>query len=211
MVRLLGRAVPAMLIREAARQQAQRPKWIVTGRASLWPPIYSGIARTIEAMNGGEPLAAPFDPHDMKNAIVYGARSLAISGLEVDDGTRHPYAMVSYRPADGGIAEIRYLPTEQRERDGVRTPFIANSWLSRVLPGLGEPGDARTISRDEIVRLFTVFGQRAAIDVRQMRAPANTFGANRDVEITWEQIGEKIRFRIGDVTVEADESRIAGG
>lgn len=209
--RLLGRAVPAMLIREAERLGASAPEWVVTGRASLWPPIYEGISRTVTALGRGKSLAPqPFAAEDMKNAIVHGARSLAITGLELTDGASHPYALVLYDEGDEAIGQIDYLGTEGRPEGSRKVAYRANCWLSRVLPGLGDPGTPETITRAEIARLFAAFGQKVTVDECLVRRVGLTGGGPQEVEIGWEQRGQDIVFRVGDIVVQVRPNRLAG-
>lgn len=209
--RLLGRAVPAMLIREAVRLGALAPEWVVTGRASLWPPIYEGISRTVTLMGRGKSLAPlPFAADDMKNAIVHGARSLAITGLELTDGASHPYALVLYDEGEEAISHIDYLGTEGQAEGSRKVAYRANCWLSRVLPGLGDAGTPETITRAEIAQLFAAFGQKVTVDECLVRRVGLTGGGQQEVGIGWEQRGQDIVFRVGDIFVPVRPNRLAG-
>ncbi len=169
--RTLGYAVPAMLIREARRLNLGDPQWVVTGRASLWPSVFTGIGRTAQML--GQPASAvpqkPFSADDMKNATVYGAARLATAGLEITDGADHSYALVLHDDGRGVVSEIEYLDTRSRSEGNKSVRFLPNRWLSRVLPGLDDVGSDTDITRDEIIRLFGIFGQKVVVDQSQVK------------------------------------------
>jgi hypothetical protein len=210
--RTLGYAVPAMLIREARRLNVRDPQWVVTGRASLWPSVYMGIRRTAE-MLGQESSAVPLRPFsadDMKNATVYGAARLATAGLEITDGVDHSYALVLHDDGRGIVSEIEYLDTRSRSEGNKSVRFLPNRWLSRVLPGLDEIGSEQDITREEIVRLFGIFGQKVVVDQCQVKPGGLAGGHDQLVEISWKRRNSDVEFTVGDIIVRQPRSRLAG-
>lgn len=210
--RTLGHAVPAMLIREARRLNVPDPKWVVTGRASLWPSIFSGIRHTAETF-GQEVDAAPLKPFtadDMKNATVYGAARLATAGLEITDGVDHSYALVLHDDGRGVVSDIDYLDTRSRSEGNKSVRFLPNRWLSRVLPGLDEVGTADDITREEIVHLFGIFGQKVVVDQCQVKPGGLAGGQDQLVEISWKRRNSDVEFTVGDIIVRQPRNRLAG-
>ncbi len=210
--RTLGYAVPAMLIREARRLNLGDPQWVVTGRASLWPSIFTGIGRTTQLLGQTRDAAPsrPFSPDDMKNATVYGAARLATSGLEVTDGADHSYALVLHDDGRGVVSEIEYLDTRTRSEGNKSVRFLPNRWLSRVLPGLDDIGSENDITRDEIVRLFGIFGQKVVVDQSQVKPGGLAGGQDQHVEISWKRRNTDVEFTVGDIIVRQPRSRLAG-
>ncbi len=210
--RTLGYAVPAMLIREARRLGLDDPQWVVTGRASLWPSIFTGIGRTAQLL--GQPIDVvpqrPFSADDMKNATVYGAARLATSGLEITDGADHSYALVLHDDGRGVVSEIEYLDTRSRSEGNKIVRFLPNRWLSRVLPGLDDVGSNNDITRDEIVRLFGIFGQKVVVDQSQVKPGGLAGGQDQNVEISWKRRNAEVEFTVGDIIVRQPRSRLAG-
>lgn len=210
--RTLGHAVPAMLIREARRLNVRDPKWVVTGRASLWPSIFSGIRHTAEAF-GQESDAAPlrpFNADDMKNATVYGAARLATAGLEITDGADHSYALVLHDDGRGVVSDIEYLDTRSRSEGNKSVRFLPNRWLSRVLPGLNDIGTEQDITREEIVHLFGTFGQKVVVDQCQVKPGGLSGGQDQLVEISWKRRNSDVEFTVGDIIVRQPRNRLAG-
>ncbi|MDF1610325.1 hypothetical protein PZ897_19260 [Hoeflea sp. YIM 152468] len=210
--RTLGYAVPAMLIREARRLNLGDPQWVITGRASLWPSVFTGIGRTTQLLGQSSDAAPmrPFAADDMKNATVYGAARLATSGLEITDGADHSYALVLHDDGRGVVSEIEYLDTRSRSEGNKSVRFLPNRWLSRVLPGLDDVGSDMDISRDEIVRLFGVFGQKVVVDQSQVKPGGLAGGQDQHVEISWKRRNSDVEFTVGDVIVRQPRSRLAG-
>lgn len=210
--RTLGYAVPAMLIREARRLGLDDPHWVVTGRASLWPSVFTGIGNTAQLL--GQPIDAvpqrPFSADDMKNATVYGAARLATSGLQITDGADHSYALVLHDEGRGVVSEIEYLDTRSRSEGNKVVRFLPNRWLSRVLPGLDDIGSENDISRDEIVRLFGIFGQKVVVDQSQVKPGGLAGGQDQNVEISWKRRNSEVEFTVGDIIVRQPRSRLAG-
>lgn len=210
--RTLGYAVPAMLIREARRLGLEDPQWVITGRASLWPSVFSGIGNTAQLL--GQSVDAvphrPFNADDMKNATVYGAARLATSGLEITDGADHSYALVLHDEGRGVVSEIEYLDTRSRSEGNKMVRFLPNRWLSRVLPGLDEVGTPNDITRDEIIRLFDVFGQKVVVDQSQVKPGGLAGGGDQNVEISWKRRNSEVEFTVGDIIVRQPRSRLAG-
>lgn len=210
--RTLGHAVPAMLIREARRLNVRDPKWVVTGRASLWPSIFSGIRHTAETF-GQETDAAPmkpFAPDDMKNATVFGAARLATAGLEITDGVDHSYALVLHDDGRGVVSDIEYLDTRSRSEGNKSVRFLPNRWLSRVLPGLNDVGTDQDITREEIVHLFGIFGQKVVVDQCQVKPGGLAGGQDQLVEISWKRRNSDVEFTVGDIIVRQPRNRLAG-
>lgn len=210
--RTLGHAVPAMLIREARRLNVSDPKWVVTGRASLWPSIFSGIRHTA-ATFGQDEIAAPLKPFaadDMKNATVYGAARLATAGLEITDGVDHSYALVLHDDGRGVVSDIEYLDTRSRSEGNKNVRFLPNRWLSRVLPGLNEIGTEEDITREEIVQLFGLFGQKVVVDQCQVKPGGLAGGQGQLVEISWKRRNSDVEFTVGDIIVRQPRNRLAG-
>ena len=210
--RTLGHAVPAMLIREARRLNVRDPQWVVTGRASLWPSIFSGIRHTAKTF-GQDIDAAPLKPFtadDMKNATVYGAARLATAGLEITDGVDHSYALVLHDDGRGVVSDIEYLDTRTRSEGNKSVRFLPNRWLSRVLPGLNEIGSERDITREEIVHLFGVFGQKVVVDQCQVKPGGLAGGHDQLVEISWKRRNSDVEFTVGDIIVRQPRNRLAG-
>ncbi|VVT29935.1 conserved hypothetical protein [Hoeflea sp. EC-HK425] len=210
--RTLGYAVPAMLIREARRLNLGDPQWVVTGRASLWPSVFTGIGRTAQML--GQPASAvpqkPFSADDMKNATVYGAARLATAGLEITDGADHSYALVLHDDGRGVVSEIEYLDTRSRSEGNKSVRFLPNRWLSRVLPGLDDVGSDTDITRDEIIRLFGIFGQKVVVDQSQVKPGGLAGGQDQHVEISWKRRNSDVEFTVGDIIVRQPRSRLAG-
>ncbi len=210
--RTLGYAVPAMLIREARRLGLEDPQWVVTGRASLWPSVFTGIGNTAQLL--GQPVDAaphrPFSADDMKNATVYGAARLATSGLEITDGADHSYALVLHDEGRGVVSEIEYLDTRSRSEGNKIVRFLPNRWLSRVLPGLDDVGSENDITRDEIVHLFGIFGQNVVVDQSQVKPGGLAGGQDQNVEISWKRRNSEVEFTVGDIIVRQPRSRLAG-
>jgi len=210
--RTLGYAVPAMLIREARRLNLGDPQWVITGRASLWPSVFTGIGRSAQLLGQARDAAPlrPFSPDDMKNATVYGAARLATSGLEITDGADHSYALVLHDDGRGVVSEIEYLDTRSRSEGNKSVRFLPNRWLSRVLPGLDDVGSDNDITRDEIVRLFGVFGQKVVVDQSQVKPGGLAGGQDQHVEISWKRRNSDVEFTVGDIIVRQPRSRLAG-
>jgi len=172
--RFLGVAVPAMMAQEARRVGLRDLNWVVTGRTSLWPPIYSAISDTIRAMNVGKmTYAHPFAPEEMKTAIVEGARAFAYTRLNVSEGAPAPLAIIRMGPmprpnAQGvtvkALEYVKYLDQDEvppgDETGTFQVPDRSDAFVCSILPGLNESGIGGPIDRTEIQGLFKLFGIR---------------------------------------------------
>ncbi|MDH6269465.1 hypothetical protein M2360_004893 [Rhizobium sp. SG_E_25_P2] len=202
-VRFLGRALPAMLAREAHWLGPSRPKptWIITGRTSLWPPLFSEIARTVKELGGGALLKpTPFEPEEMKNAVVLGARELAHSSLNLGDRAVRPLAIVRWRPAFDGapstnsINSVHYLETSGLPKGEKMIDAAPDSYVVRALPGLHHDEHNSSISRDEIIHLFNVFGQSP---VEELIKIDHQPGGPDKVKLEWERDGTSVHIHTG--------------
>jgi hypothetical protein len=162
----------------------------------------------------GQPASAapqkPFSADDMKNATVYGAARLATAGLEITDGADHSYALVLHDDGRGVVSEIEYLDTRSRSEGNKSVRFLPNRWLSRVLPGLDDVGSDSDITRDEIIRLFGIFGQKVVVDQSQVKPGGLAGGQDQHVEISWKRRNSDVEFTVGDIIVRQPRSRLAG-
>lgn len=162
-VALLGRAVPAMLAREAKRRNRTDVTWFVTGRTPLWPPLFETIAETVRSTGVGA-LAdtRPFSAAQMKTAVVEGAISLSQTNLDLSDRETLPLAWVRRVSAMVDelsmqsilrLEEVRYLDNLLSS-----TPLPVHDWsLAHVLPGLQDDTNSPQIGRNQIEELFREF------------------------------------------------------
>ena len=146
----------------------------------------------------------------MKNATVYGAARLATAGLEITDGVDHSYALVLHDEGRGTVSDIEYLDTRTRSEGNKSVRFLPNRWLSRVLPGLDEVGSDQEISREEIVQLFGIFGQKIIVDQCQVKPGGLAGGQNQLVDVSWKRRNSDVEFTVGDVIVRQTRNRLAG-
>lgn len=183
--RLLGVGVPAMLWREARRQNLGDLKWFITGRAGLWAPIYAAVAGTVRDLGAGEmAFDKPFDAAEMKAAVVKGAVELARHNqLEASEAVVGPIATVSFEPGMSGIDgvsgqridSVRYhdvpvgnggVPIEIELSEG-------NVQICRCLPGLDTSAyEGIDLDRNELWLLFKLFGQDLIIDQKWIERDA---------------------------------------
>ncbi len=170
--RLLGVGIPAMLAREAERLGLRDVEWVITGRTALWPPIYQAVLDTVSSLGGGKVRSPqPFEPDEMKEVVVHGARAFPQSTLTLTEDQTYTVAVISEdaipRANDQGykilpILEVTYLD-DQRIRltsDGDEFKIKSQGHLKLALakPGLDKKGEGSEITLAEIQGLFDMFG-----------------------------------------------------
>ncbi|GAB5447449.1 hypothetical protein [Gymnodinialimonas sp.] len=170
--RLLGVGIPAMMAREAERLSVRDVEWVITGRTALWPPIYQAVLDTISSLGGGNVRSPqPFEPNEMKEVVVHGARAFPQSALTLTEDQIYTVAVISEdaipRSNDQGyrilpIMEVTYLD-DQRTRligDGDEFEIKSQGHLKLALakPGLHKKGEGSAITLAEIQGLFDMFG-----------------------------------------------------
>jgi hypothetical protein len=143
------------------------PTWIVTGRAALWPPLFSAIRKTIAELGpdaGALVQPRPFSPDNMKRAVVAGAVQLAGEPWTIsDEGVYNPIALITYRTSSdlsGGatrsIADIIRVVDDDSSAPAPRVVETRETFsIARILPGL----DAEE-GRSARIELFNQLGLR---------------------------------------------------
>lgn len=168
--KVLGEAVPTLLLREAARKGCTSLSWIVSGRTMLWPPIYRQLRDTV-ARSGlaGQVPPLPDEPEKLKQRVIEGARSMVAANVEISEGALNPLALLSTRPnfKDGvqPISDVTYLDGDNSTRTVTRA---AHHYLVDAMPGLDEKYLRKLMSVEEIERLFGYFEERLYRTVRNL-------------------------------------------
>lgn len=98
-VEALGRIVPEIAIETARGFDPLQPlNIIVTGRTSLWPPLYSEITKTVADSGHAAKMLSPmpFAAQEMKTAVVRGASLIARENLDklLRPVQRNPVAII---------------------------------------------------------------------------------------------------------------------
>jgi hypothetical protein len=198
-----------MTMAEVERLRLASPRWIVTGRAALWPPLYQAIRRTLSrqaAANGNLPREVPFDPDTMKKAVLSGAIALAQQPhLDLGAEVLNPLAVVTYAgPGESArpetwfdmpnIKSVKYIAESGLPEGTLSVRARGRFAIVRALPGLDD--DER---RDRRIQLFRVMGIPPWISIGEDVFPAGpaTAGHN-DYTLHWLRRGGKIFIKIID-------------
>lgn len=169
--RLLGKAVPTLLLRAAAAEQdISSLHWVISGRGALWAPIYEQIVKTAqEARIGGEPDPAPASAHALKTRAINGARNLVESGCDIDSSLPNTLAIVETFPnkvqasnfeAVSPISNITYLKDSRGRKTWMRR---TNSYLVNAFPGLDDIFEPELMPTSDIQVLFASLGKNLGV------------------------------------------------
>jgi hypothetical protein len=197
--RFLGTVLPRMVMREVKRLKRKAPSWIVTGRTTLWPPLYAAIGAVADSEPGSRMASArPFPPPEMKVAVINGALALASNPhLPLGNDILNPLAVVSIA-ADAQIADprqarsvhritriaaIKYLMDSDQRTGNDRVSCTGRCELVRAVPGLSD-SEGQGSPDKEALEMFAAFGilpyERLVSDIA-LTASAD----QRDVRVTW--------------------------
>jgi hypothetical protein len=209
LVELMGEALPAMTAAEASRLELGPMRWIVTGRAALWPPLYEAIRRTVDAADGGARLVPekPFSADLMKEAVLLGAIQLANERLDLGTTVLYPLAVLTdsrRQPArdpgaSRGVAEstfggLRYLDGSRMPDGAVENLAVQGRFqIVRALPGLDDP-----LTRDRRVALLDMVRIRPWDDVCNQefyRAPSDN---QKNITLRWRRSESSIEITVED-------------
>ena len=78
------------------------------------------------------------------------------------------------------------------------------------MPGLNDVGTDQDITREEIVHLFGIFGQKVVVDQCQVKPGGLAGGQDQLVEISWKRRDSDVEFTVGDIIVRQPRNRLAG-
>lgn len=204
-VELMGKELPAMTAAEADQLGLKATRWIVTGRAALWPPLYEAIGR---AVAGGLALDRPFEADVMKKAVLLGATDLAREpNLDLGTDVLNPLAILSDRsrmPAvDGGPGgrrgALRYIHASRQPVGFIDdVPVHGRFQIVRALPGLDDPKTC-----DRRLALLEAMGVQPWIDVCNQdffRVAESDTDVTSRFRLDWRRVGSNIWLTITDPT-----------
>jgi hypothetical protein len=206
-VELMGRELPAMAAAEAEMLGMRETRWIVTGRAALWPPLYEEIGRSV---SGALAQARPFRPDVMKQAVLLGATDLAREP-HLDLGTEvvNSLAILSdgrrMRPGVEGShrGTLRYIDASREKHGFVDDIRVYGRFqIVRALPGLDDPTTC-----DRRLALLDAMEIRPWVDVCNRdfsRSPTQTASGAARFRIEWQHVGtSSIRLIVTDPAANA--------
>jgi hypothetical protein len=167
LMEVMGRELPSMALHESFKLGADAAV-VVTGRAALWPLLYEAIVQAIQGHQVGKAYMArskPFDPEQMKQAVVSGAIHVAreMQGRELDMDVENPIALIFFSlgieapgrlgarrvphkviVVDDGALQAATPPADVRQ-----VPIDGSFLIARIIPGLDRAEGMR-----ERLRLF---------------------------------------------------------
>jgi hypothetical protein len=205
-VDFMGEVLPAMTIAEVQRLGMAPPRWIVTGRAALWPPVYHAIEQTIAAQGGRAGAMAremPYSPDVMKKAVLLGAVGLAQEPhLGLGEEALNALAVVTYGgPGEGApalqfspVKSVHYLDGAQDAGGKLKLEVPGRFDLVRSLPGLD---DAQTRARR--LELLQEMGvppwEPVATGISPIRHHSEP---DRPYYLSWQQRGSQLFITLED-------------
>lgn len=209
LVEFMGEVLVAMTIAEARRMGMPPPRWIITGRAALWPPLYQAIERTIDAHAGAAGVMSremPYPPDTMKKAVLLGAIGLAQEPhLSLGADVLNSLAVVSYGGAGEGadrigafdlpvIKSVRYIDASRNADGTLKLETRGRFAIVRALPGLD---DEQT--RDRWMRVFQEMGIPPWVSIGGDIFPIHSRpGADQSYQLHWRRRGSRIWITILD-------------
>ncbi|TMI99526.1 MAG: hypothetical protein E6G97_21640 [Alphaproteobacteria bacterium] len=207
-VELMGEALPAMTMAEVKRLQLSSPRWIITGRAALWPPLYQAVRNAVRSSGGAHPVPEkPFDPDRMKEAVLLGAIGLAQQPhLDLGTDVLNALAVVTYGgPGEAGPAEswfdmplirsVTYLNDSAERHEGSLSLKTRGRFaIVRALPGLDEEA-----TRDRRIQLFRILGIKPWVSIGDDVFPAHFRpGGQHQYALHWIRQGGHIFIKVSD-------------
>lgn len=211
-VEFVGEVLPALSVAELRRLGLPPPRWIVTGRAALWPPLYRAIQRTFAEEGESAGVMAremPYRPDMMKQAVLLGAIGLAQEPhLHLGADVLNTLAVVVYGGAGEGAARtgtldapvvnsIRYIDDTRSAHGQFRLETRGRFAIVRALPGLDDAEN-----RDHWLRLFHEMGVEPWVSLGQDIFPVRRrAGTDQSYMLSWQRRGSRIWITIVDEAI----------
>jgi hypothetical protein len=186
---VLGTWIPRLAVAGLpAEAQRTTPIWIVTGRAALWPPLFSMIAKEAnQSSPKGHVLTdRPFPAEEMKRAVLDGATQLAAEPKLALDAVLTPALAIIKevsKASDEPLVVLRHAGQSVRISGGGRCS------ITRLLPGFEAMQRA---DRDSLVAAFARTGRKPWWSLTEIEVPE---GGSMDVVWELTQSGPRIKTK----------------
>jgi hypothetical protein len=195
---LLGTEIPKLVTEELKEiletlESSPAVRWQVTGRTSLWPPLYAAIYKQVSQLGDDALMQRSMSPSTMKRSVVEGAARLVRLGRHHALRRSPSYAAVLAESiaSRNGVEKIGYLLAEDFETAQL-LPYAAEEGARLVdaIPGLDKENDVLGLLSRITSRL------PASESIAPPFAPLETISPGKKTELRLENDASNTRYEI---------------